>query len=96
MATDARTGHPISPIIAAVLCMKPRPLLTSRQLAKVQAIKDVSPDFVAMRTFAMRFRGVMRSDDVDKLTVWIDDVLHSGIHTMQRFGRSLLQGIDSV
>lgn len=30
VATDPKTGHLISPIIAAVLCMKPRPLLTPR------------------------------------------------------------------
>lgn len=95
-ATDPATGHLISPIIAAVLCMKPRPLLTPRQIAKVQALKDASPDFVAMRQFVMRFRGIMRSGDIDKLTIWIDDVCHSGIYAMQRFGRSLLQDLDAV
>ncbi len=96
VATDPTTGHLISPIIAAVLCMKPRPLLTPRQVTKVQALKDASPDFVAMRAFAMRFRGIMRSGDIDKLTAWIDDVVHSGIYSMQRFGRSLRQDLDAV
>ncbi len=95
-ATDPATGHLISPIIAAVLCLKPRPLLTQRQAAKVQALKDASPDFVAMRQFVMRFRGIMHSGDIDKLTSWIDDVRHSGIYAMQRFGRSLLQDLDAV
>ncbi len=44
----------------------------------------------------MRFRGIMRSGDIDKLTTWIDDVLHSGIYSMQRFGRSLRQDLDAV
>jgi len=96
VATDPRTGHLISPIIAAVLCMKPRPMLTPRQVTKVQAMKDASPDFVAMRAFAMRFRGIMRSGDTDKLTTWIDDVLGSGIYAMQRFGKSLRQDLDAV
>jgi transposase len=95
-ATDPATGRLISPIIAAVLCMKPRPLLTPRQVAKVQALKDASPDFVALRRFVMRFRGIMRSGDIDKLTGWIDDVRHSGIYAMQRFGKSLLQDLDAV
>ncbi len=50
----------------------------------------------AKRGFAMRFRGIMRSGDIDKLTTWIDDVLHSGIYSMQRFGRSLRQDLDAV
>ena len=95
-ATDPATGHLISPIIAAVLCMKPRPLLRPRQIVKLQALKDASPDFVAMRQFVMRFRGIMRSGDIDKLTGWIDDVRHSGIYAMQRFGRSLLRDLDAV
>ncbi|MGI4748455.1 MAG: ISL3 family transposase, partial [Janthinobacterium lividum] len=69
---------------------------TPRQVAKVQALKDASPDFVAMRRFVMRFRGIMRSGDIDKLAGWIDDVRHSGIYAMQRFGRSLLQDLDAV
>lgn len=95
-ATDPATGHPISPIIAAVLCMKPRSLLTPRQATKVQALKYASPDFLAMRRFAMRFRGILRSDGVDKLTCRIDDARTSGIYAMQRYGRSLLQDIDAV
>jgi transposase len=79
-----------------VLCMKPRPMLTPRQVTKVQATKDASPDFVAMRAFAMRFRGIMRSGDTDKLTTWIDDVLGSGIYAMQKFGKSLRQDLDAV
>ncbi len=49
-----------------------------------------------MRQFVMRFRGIMRSGDAEKLTSWIDDVCHSGIYAMQRFGRSLLQDLDAV
>ena len=55
----------------------------------MQALKDASLDFIAMRGFAMRFRGIMDSGDIEKLATWIDDVLRSGIYAMQRFGRSL-------
>ncbi len=90
------TGYLISPIAAAALCMKPRPLLTPRQLEKVQALKDALPDFVAMREFVVRFRGIMCSGDITKLTAWIDDFLRSRIYAMQRFGKSLRQDIDAV
>jgi transposase len=86
----------ISPIIAAVLCMKPAPTLTTRQAAKVAVLKSISPDFVTMRSFAMRFRGIMRSGDVGKLNIWMDEVRHCGIYGMQRFARSLQQDIHAV
>jgi hypothetical protein len=101
IADDATVTGPaavqlISPIIAAVLSMKPTPMLTIRQAAKVAVLKSISPDFVAMRSFAMRFRGIMRSGDVGKLTVWLDDVHHCGVYGMQRFARSLQQDIHAV
>ena len=49
-----------------------------------------------MRQFAMRFRSIMRGGNIDKLTTWINDVRRSGLHAMQRFGRSLLQDLDAV
>jgi transposase len=96
LAIDAATGQLISPIIASALCMKPTSLLTPRQVAKIQALKAESPEFVAMRQFVMRFRGIMRSGDLDKLMTWIDDVRRSGLHAMQRFARSLLHDLDAV
>ena len=44
----------------------------------------------------MRFRGIMCSGNIEKLTAWIDDVLQSGIYAMQRFGKSLRQDLDAV
>lgn len=93
---DLNSGQLISPIIAAALCIKPRPLLTLRQAAKVAVLKAISPDFVAMRSFAMRFRGIMGSRDLDKLNLWMDDVRHCGIYGMQRFARSLQQDTHAV
>ena len=82
--------------MAAVLCLMPRPLLASCQVTKVQALKDALQDFVTVRGFGMRFRSIMCSGGSNKLTAGIQDVLHSGIYAMQRFGKSLQQDLDAV
>ena len=38
----------------------------------------------------------MRSGDLDRLTTWIDEALHCGIYTMQRFARSLKYDLSAV
>ncbi|AWM29290.1 transposase [Sinorhizobium fredii] len=76
---DPETGHVISPVVAAALCMKPRSMLTITQARKVDALKQGSPEFALMRSLGMRFRGIFRSRDPGKLDSWIDDaarVLH--------------------
>jgi transposase len=93
---DLAAGQMISPIIASALCIKPKALLTFRQAEKVASLNAISTDFLSMRSFAMRFRGIMRSGDLDKLTIWMDDVRHCGIYGMQRFARSLQQDIQAV
>ena len=42
----------------------------------------------------MRFRGIMQSGDIAKLTAWIGDVRCSGIYAIQRSDRSLLQDLN--
>jgi transposase len=96
ISADPVGWHLLSPITAATLCIKPRALLTERQATKVDAMKDTWPDFAAMRQLAMRFHGIMRSGDLDKLTLWINDGRHCGLHAMQRFARSLQQDIEAV
>ncbi len=86
----------ISPIVAASLCIKPRGLLTPGQAAKVDALKRASPDFTAMRRLAMRFRGVLRSKDIQKFGVWLDEAQQSGIYAMQRFVRTVRRDLDAV
>jgi transposase len=90
------TGHVISPIIAAALCMKPRGLLTAEQTAKVDTLKKASRDFTAMRTLAMRFQGMLRSKDVSKLEDWLDGASETGIYSIQRFVRTLNRDLDAV
>ena len=95
-AVDPATGWTISPIVAASLCIKPRGLLTPSQAAKVDALKSASADFTAMRRLAMRFRGILRSKDIQKFGVWLDDAQRSGIYAMQRFARTVRRDRDAV
>jgi transposase len=95
-AIDPATGWQISPIVAGFLCVKPRGMLTPPQAVKVAALKQASPSFVVMRQLAMRFRGILRGNDADKLSQWLDDAQRSGIASMQRFARTLRQDLDAV
>jgi transposase len=70
--------------------------LTPRQAAKVDALKSASPDFTTMRRLAMRFRGILRSKDIQKFCVWLDDAQQSGIYAMQRFARTVRRDVDAV
>jgi hypothetical protein len=60
---DPDTGHAISPVVAAALCIKPRGLLTDRQARKVDALKQGSGAFAKMRRLAMRFNGILRRQE---------------------------------
>ena len=93
---DPETGHAISPVIAAALCLKPRGLLTIDQEKKVIALKQGSNEFAQMRTLAMRLRGIFRSRESRKLDAWIDDAIGSGLVPIARFARVLLRDIDAV
>ncbi|MGF9567839.1 ISL3 family transposase [Neorhizobium sp. BT27B] len=93
---DPQTGHLISPIVAATLCIKPRGALTINQARKVDALKQGSRTFAVMRSFAMRFRGIFRGRDSAKLEQWIDDAIHSGLAFLARFARVLRRDIDAV
>ncbi|SDR59222.1 Transposase [Rhizobiales bacterium GAS113] len=95
-AIDPVTGHVISPIVAAALCIKPRGLLQPGQAAKVDALKSASPEFTAMRRLAMRFRGILRSKDTERLDIWLTEAHQSGIYAVQRFVRTLRRDIDAV
>ena len=72
---DPDTGHMISSVVAAALCIKPRGLLTDRQARKVNALKQGSRAFAIMRGLAMRFNGILRSRSPDALDEWIDDAI---------------------
>ncbi len=95
-AVDPASGWQISPITAASLCMKPRGQLTPSQALKVQALKQASPSFTAMRGLVMRFRGILRSGRTAKLDDWLRDARASGIGGMQRFARTLSRDLEAV
>ncbi|NGO54784.1 ISL3 family transposase [Mesorhizobium camelthorni] len=93
---DPATGHVISPVVAAALCMKPRGMLTINQARKVDALKQGSHEFALMRSLAMRFRGILRGRELDKLDIWIDDAVNSGLVPIVRFARVLRRDISAV
>ncbi len=93
---DPATGHLVSPIVAAALCVKPRGLLTDPQAAKVDAFKAISPAFATMRALAMRFRGILRGGDAEKLTAWMHDADHTALYGIRRFVHTLRQDLAAV
>ncbi|WP_244467746.1 ISL3-like element ISRsp8 family transposase [Pseudorhizobium banfieldiae] len=93
---DPETGHAISPVVAAALCIKPRGLLTDRQARKVDALKQGSEAFVEMRRLAMRFNGILRGKRSPPLDAWIDDAIDSELIPIMRFARVLRRDIDAV
>ena len=83
----------------------PKPLLARILAYRLQAnafgdlpdaLKSASPDFTAMRRLAMRFRGILRSKDIQKFGAWLNDAQQSGIYAMQRFARTLRRDLDAV
>jgi Transposase len=95
-AIDPPTGWSITPIVAAALCIKPRGALTKKQAVKVNVLKSGWPDFTIMRQLAMRFRGLLRSGDLERFGAWLDDTQHSGIYGTQRFARMVRRDLDAV
>jgi len=93
---DPETGHAISPVIAAALCIKPRGKLTPDQARKVDALKVGSPTFETMRALAMRFNAILRGRQADPLHAWIDDAIDTNLLPIMRFARTLHQDIDAV
>ncbi len=93
---DPDTGHAISPVAAAALCIKPRGLLTDRQARKVDALKHGADAFGQMRHLAMRFNGILRSRNSEALDAWIDDAIDSELIPIMRFARVLRRDIDAV
>jgi transposase len=86
----------ISPLVAAALLSKPRPLLTGWQAAKVEALKKASPDFARMRSLVMSFRGILQSGKAAMLARWMKKAVGSGIYGMKRFVRKLNHDLAAV
>lgn len=96
LPVDPTSGTRISSLVAASLCMKPPPLMTKRQLATLDQLKEQVPGFRAMRRFALRFTALLRSHKPEKLAGWIADATKSGIYALQRFAKTLKRDSDAV
>ena len=92
---DPETGHAISPVIAAALCIKPRGKFTSDQARKVDALKVGAPSFATMRSLAMRFDGILRGRADDPLPEWIDDAIETDLVPIVRFANTLNQDFEA-
>jgi transposase len=93
---DPETGHVISSDVVAALCIKPRGLLTNHQARKVDALKQGSEAFRKMRGLAMRFNGILRSNNPEALDEWIDDAIDTELTAIMRFASVLRRDIDAV
>ena len=87
---------PLSPIPAALLCIKPTNLLTEEQSVRVKQLKRASPSFTAMRRLAMRFRGILRGNNQDRLDDWMNEAHSSGLYGIRRFILTLRNDMAAV
>jgi transposase len=86
----------VPPIPASYLCMKPRGLMTEREMQKVAQLKQKAPAFAAMRQLALRFRGILRGRDPAKLDSWLDDAHRSGLYGLRRFAYTVRHDLAAV
>jgi len=90
---DPASGSRISPVVAAAICMKPRPLLTERQIGMLAVLKNEVPGFGVIRRLAIRFQSLLRYHDERKLEQWLDDARGCGIPAVVNFAKTLM--VDS-
>ena len=93
---DPASGSRISPVVAAAICMKPRPLLTERQVGMLAVLKDDVPGFAVIRRLAIRFQSLLRHRDEKKLEPWLADAKACGISAVANFARTLMVDIHAV
>jgi hypothetical protein len=97
------TARQISPQIAAALLAKPRPELTARQGAIVDALKADCPGYAVMRPLMLGFRSLLRQptpSETVRTTValhqWLDRAHATGIALIQNFVCLLRRDILAV
>ena len=49
-----------------------------------------------MRQLAMRFRGILRSGEINKLEKWLDEAYRCGLQAIQRFVRTLSHDFEAT
>ena len=57
-------------------------MLTQRQTERVDVLKRALPIFACMRSLAMRFRGLLRSNEPEPLNNLIRDAMGCGVYAM--------------
>jgi transposase len=87
---------PMAPIPAASLCIKPAKLLTETQSERVAQLKRASSSFATMRRLAMRFRGILRAKNPDRLADWMNDAHDSGLYGIRRIVLTLRNDMAAV
>jgi hypothetical protein len=93
---DPTTGIRISSLVAAAVCLGPRPELNEHERGALGLLKQGVPGIRLMRHMALRFRVVLRSRSLDRLEAWISEAAHCGIHPLQRFVKSLRRDGEAV
>lgn len=93
---DPASGSRISPVVAAAICMKPRPLLTERQIGMLTVLKEDVPGFAAIRHLAIRFQSLLRHHRETDLDRWLDDAKACGIPAIANFARTMMIDIQAV
>lgn len=93
---DPDTGRKISSDLAATLCIKPRSKLSESQARKVEALKRGCEPFSPMRGLAMRFNGILRSNNPCLVEEWIDDAIEAELIEIVRFARILHRDLEAV
>ena len=76
--------------------MKPRPLLTERQLVMLAVLKNEVPGFAVIRRLAIRFQSLLRYRDETKLEPWLTAAKGCGIPAVVNFARTLMVDIQAV
>ena len=89
-------GRAISPQVAAALLSKLPAELSNHQAEIVARLKQQCPGFAVMRKLVMGFRTILRVGKVSTLHRWMERALHTGIHAMVRFVRTLKQDMAAV
>ena len=85
------TARQISPQIAAALLAKPRPELTARQGAIVDALKAECPGYAVMRPLMLGFRSLLRQPTTPSEKVRTTDALHQWLDRAHATGIALIQ-----
>jgi hypothetical protein len=93
---DPASGSRVSPVVAAAICMKPRRLLTERQVGMLTVLKEEVPGFAALRHLAIRFQSLLRRRNEAKLDRWLDDARDCGIPAVVNFARTLMIDIQAI